>query len=296
MATFVPKDYWESRLHANWGLDGVGYMRLGAAFNRWMYRVQTTIFRRHVTTLRSDWADVNVLDIGSGTGHYLTLWKDLGVRSVAAADLTDVVVERLRATFRCDCYSLDVGGDLPPALTARQFDVVSAFAVLFHVMDDDRYARAIQNVSRLVAPGGLFVFSENFLHGPTQRFPNFVARRLVDIEALLEANGFRVRKRVPMFVLMNAPFDTNGTAARTIWRVGMSPVRRFQSLGALAGALLYGPEILLTSMMSEGPSTELMVCERLRCDGATGTMPALTPTSHFFKKSDIAATVTISGS
>jgi SAM-dependent methyltransferase len=228
-----------------------------------MYRVQTRVFQRHISRVRSDWSNVDVLDIGAGTGHYLRLWKQLGVRSVSAADLTEVAVEKLRTTFQCPCYSLDIGDELPPALAAERFDVVSAFAVLFHIMDDDRYARAIQNISRLVTPGGLFVLSENFLHGPAQRFPNFVARRLPDIEALLRSNGFRVRSRVPMFVLMNVPFDTHGRAARFIWRTAMAPVRRFNALGAVAGALLYGPELLLTSVLQEGPSTELMICERL---------------------------------
>lgn len=263
MSGFVAKDYWESRLRDNWGLEGVGYMRLGSGFNRWMYRVQTSVFRRAVTPLRDDWRGVEVLDIGSGTGHYVKLWQDLGVRALSAADFTDVVVEKLRAAFGCDCYSFDVGGELPDALAGRQFDVVSAFAVLYHIMDDESYARAIRNISQLTAPRGLFVFSENFVHGPTQRFRNFVARRLVDIEALLQANGFIVRKRVPMFVLMNVPVDTDGTAARVVWRTCMAPVRRFNAVGAVAGALLYYPEIALTSMMSEGPSTELMVCERV---------------------------------
>ena len=263
MATFEAKTYWETRLRQNWGVDGVGYMRLGAQFNRWMYRVQSRVFLRHMQRVRRDWSTADVLDIGAGTGHYMRLWKQLGARSVSGADFTEVAVENLRRAFQTACYSLDAGGELPPELVDRQFDVVSAFAVFYHIMEDERYAQAFRNVSRLVKPGGLFVFSENFLHGPTQRFPNFVARRLDDIEGLVRANGFRVHSRVPMFVLTNAPFDTRGRAARVAWRTAMAPIRRFNALGHVAGALLYGPELLLTSVLSEGPSTELMVCERL---------------------------------
>ena len=65
-----------------------------------------------------------------------------------------------------------------------------------------------------------------------------------------------------MFVLMNAPIDTQGSAARTAWQWAMAPLQRFNALGGVVGACLYGPELLLTSLLSEGPSTEVMVCER----------------------------------
>lgn len=263
MSTFVPRDYWEARLRTNWSLEGVGYMRLGAHFNRWLYRVQTRIFRRHVPPLRHDWATVDVLDIGSGTGHYVRLWQRLGVRSVTAADLTDVVVDSLRASLGVECHRLDIGEPLPASLQGRTFDLVSTFAVLYHIMDDERYEQAIRNIAALIRPGGLLVFTENFVHGPTERFPNFVARRLEDVERMLAANHLRVVKRAPMFVLMNAPLDTRGRLWRTLWRSAMAPVRRFNVLGRIAGPLCYLPELLLTRVMRDGPSTELMVCERM---------------------------------
>jgi SAM-dependent methyltransferase len=265
MTTFDAQSYWESRLRANWGVSGVGYQKFGAQYNRWMYRVMTAVFRRQVQSLREDWTRTEVLDIGSGTGHFVRLWQEAGARSVSAADFTEIAREKLRTTFPAlEVYPLDIGAALPEPLADRTFDVVSAFAVLFHIMDDDSYRRAFENIGRLVRPGGLFVFSENFLHGPAARTRNFVGWRLADIEALLDANGFRIVKRTPMFVLMNAPVDTRGTAARAVWQSAMAPVQRFNALGGLIGALLYPPELLLTSLLSESPSTEVMVCERLQ--------------------------------
>ena len=37
--------------------------------------------------------------------------------------------------------------------------------VLFHIVDDEGYARAIRNLAALLAPGGLLVLTENFLTG-----------------------------------------------------------------------------------------------------------------------------------
>ena len=57
----------------------------------------------------------------------------------------------------------DIGG--PPDQIARgaSFDAVSAFDVLFHIVDDAAYGRAFQNIASLLKPGGWFLWSDNFL-------------------------------------------------------------------------------------------------------------------------------------
>jgi SAM-dependent methyltransferase len=264
MKDFSPAAYWESRLAATWNLHGVGYRGLGEPYNEWMYRLQTAVFSREVAPLRRDWSRAKVIDIGSGTGHYVNLWRSLGAESVVATDLTNVAVGNLRRRFPgITAHVADIGGDLPGELLASPCDVVSAFAVLFHIVDDRRYARAFENVYRLLKPGGLFVLSENFLHGATLRSEAFVSRTLAEIEAIAASSGFRIIKRVPLFVLMNAPVDTSGVLAQRVWAAATYPVRRVKALGAVAGALLYPVDFALTKVLREGPSTELMVCERL---------------------------------
>jgi SAM-dependent methyltransferase len=263
MTEFSPATYWETRLGATWNLHGVGYRGLGEPYNQWMYRLQSAVFAREVAALQRDWSRSTVLDVGSGTGHYVNLWRSLGVRSVTATDLTRVAIQNLQRRFPgLPAKVLDIGAALPAALDGKQYDVVSAFAVLFHIVDDERYVRAIRNVHRLLKPGGLFVLSENCLHGPTLRSEAFVSRTLTEIESLLSGSGFRIVKRVPLFVLMNAPVDTSGSLAQRAWSAAMYPVRRFKPLGSVAGALLYPADLLLTKLLREGPSTELLVCER----------------------------------
>lgn len=263
MSDFDAKQYWETRLTEKWGLHGVGYAGLGKYYNAWLYRVRTRVFLRHIRPLVSDWSKSDVLDIGSGTGFYVDLWKSLAVNSVTATDITTVAVDQLQEKFpSVECHQLDIGNGLPELFCNRQYHVISAFDVLFHIVEDDRYQRAFENIFQMLQPGGIFVFSENFIHGDIIREQSQVCRSLNDIEAVLKKIGFKVKLRAPMFAFMNYPVDSNSAFLKTTWKLMTRPARIFKLLGFPLGALLYPFELILTSYLNESPSTELMVSEK----------------------------------
>ena len=41
--------------------------------------------------------------------------------------------------------------------------------VLFHIVDDDGYVRAIANLHSLLRPGGMLILTENLVHGDWHR-------------------------------------------------------------------------------------------------------------------------------
>src|SRR4029077_13765835 len=90
---------------------------------------------------------------------------------------------------------------------SRPYDLVSAFDVLFHIVDDRRFVRAIGNIGDLTRSGGHLMLSDNFLHGPTIRGRHQVSRSLAEIDAALAGAGFETAARLPMFFLMNTPID-----------------------------------------------------------------------------------------
>ncbi len=271
-----PRDYWEQRLTRAPGLDGVGYAGLGRRYNWWLYRLRRHVFLREARRLGLDLATADVLDVGAGNGFYVELWHRLGAPTVTGSDFAPVAIVRLRERFPRDQFVLgdiaDVDGDARTAM----YDVISAVDVLFHIVDDDRYAVALRNIARMLRPGGHLVFSDAFLHRPAERAEHQVSRPLRDVEAMLAAAGLEVERRVPMFVLMNYPVDAP-RALGLLWRVAMTPVRLMPPLGLAVGALLYPLERLLLALLPEGPSTELMICVKRtqpRTTAAAGSSPA----------------------
>lgn len=254
--------YWEDRLSARFGLDGVGYAGLGRPYNEWLYRVRERVFFDTVRRLEIDPRRLRVLDVGSGTGFYVRLWRRLGAPKVVGSDIAETSVRALSKAFPGASFvRMDAGQEVLP-LDPGSFDVVSAFDVLFHIVDDACFARALLNLTRLLRPGGLLLYSDNFLHGPTLRAAHQVSRSLEDIQGCLRAAGLEPLRRRPMFVLMNSPVDSRSAIHKLGWRLFERVLRRFGSLGALAGAAVFPLEVLLLNLLREGPSTELLVCRR----------------------------------
>ena len=256
--------YWERRLGEAFSLDGVGWRGLGEPYNRWMYRVRRRLILRRMSPLLPT-GPFDVLDVGSGTGFYIERWRELGARSITGSDITDVAVERLRNRFPGLTFvQLDIGGQLG-SLEGRQFDVVSAMDVLYHIVDDVAYHRSIQNLGQLVRPGGLLVLTENFLHRPAVRAEVQVSRSLEEIEQLLGRAGFVLVERRPVFVLMNTPIDSSRRLHQGAFGVLARVLGRWPRVGGTIGATLAPIEVALASLLHEGPSTEMMVC-RQRAD------------------------------
>lgn len=265
---FQNQAYWERRLREHFSLEGVGYLRLGRRFNQWMYRVRGLVFDRMVDRLvigkGATPSETRVLDIGSGTGFYVDRWLQRGM-DVTGVDLTQVAVEQLRSQYpSAQFLQADIGQPLsgPLAEERGRYDVASAFDVLFHIVDDEQYGQAFQNIASLLKPAGWFLWSDNFLHRPTMRVEHQVSRSLDDSVRCLDRAGFEVVERVPMFVLMNYPADARTSLARYAWSALVAPAMLGEWWGNALGALLFPIERRLVERVKESPSTELMVCRK----------------------------------
>ena len=266
-----PKDYWERRLKENASLHGTGFLGLGRNYNNWMYRIRKKIFLHKMKSMHIDFKNTDILDIGSGTGFYVGLWKELGVRSLVGIDITNISVEYLKRQYpNEEFYQLDIGGEeeqdddskIDNIRRIRKYDIVSGFDVLFHIVDDKRYDQAIKNVHSLLKPDGFFVFSDNFVHKDTIRSVHQVSRTLNIIEKTLIRNGFEIVERCPMFVLMNAPIDSTKHINNLFWKAIVTSIRCNEIIGLILGGILYPLELILTSLMKETCSTEMMICRR----------------------------------
>ena len=255
--------YWDERLRTHGGLTGVGYASLPESFNRWMYRVRRRVFDRVLDGLDVDPGSARVLDIGSGTGFYLERWDAAGAAEIEAMDISATAVARLRSRFPdVTVHHGDIGNPEAVAGLEGRFDIVSAMDVVFHIVDDAAFDRAVRGIAAVLRDGGLLLFSDNFIRGTERRLPHVVHRRLEDVRAVLQRAGLEVVERRPMFVLMNAPVDSTSRTADARWSALVRTARAGELAGWLVGALLYPVELVLTRVLRESPTTELMVCRR----------------------------------
>ena len=262
------RDYWETRLKDNFGLQGVGFFGLGKKYNKWMYRVRMRVFLNCIRSLHLDLTNSEVIDIGCGTGFYIGLWKnEVKVGHLTGIDITNIAIQNLKAKFPdVRLYTADICNDTELQLISNnnQFDIVSAFDVLFHITDDSKFEQAIKNVHSMLKLNGYFIFSDNFIHGAEIRSTYQVSRSLSRIEKSITENGFEIIARKPMFVLMNAPVDTTKQGPKRRWKALTLMIGKGETMGSILGCILYPIEIILVSILKETVSTEIMMCRKVK--------------------------------
>jgi SAM-dependent methyltransferase len=105
-------------------------------------------------------AELRHLDIGSGTGHWVDFFRAVYlVASSTAVEVVPHMAEHLRGKYAGSPVSvveanvaepefaaLDLGGD---------FDLISAIGVMFHIVDDARWARAVHQLAARLKPGAM---------------------------------------------------------------------------------------------------------------------------------------------
>ena len=183
----------------------------------------------------------------------------MGANSVTGVDITKVAVDNLRKSFPANAfYRADITEGFGAVET---HDLISAFDVLFHIVDDERFRAAIENIYNALRPGGLFIFSDNFIHHETIKLEHQVSRSLESIQRILIESGFVIDRRVPMFSIMNSPVDSQNKVRQLLWKSLTRLIKLSEVFGFVAGAMLYPLEVLLTKR-SESASTEIMVCHK----------------------------------
>lgn len=162
---YDPNEYWGT-LHRRDGLSGVGQSALGDEVNTWIYRTirhnLSRFARRH--DVAPDGTGDRLLEVGVGSGYWLSLWEELGWQ-VDGCDLVPSAVDRLRALR--PAQALWVADVSSPAgvlagveAPADGYDVVTALSVILHVTEDAAFERALANLAAAVRPGGRLLLME----------------------------------------------------------------------------------------------------------------------------------------
>lgn len=142
-----------------------------------------------------------VFDLGSGAGHWIDFYLDcFQASSVYGLDISKSCVARLRTKYSNVERVSIAQGDIAEASYRmdRKFDIVNAIGVVFHIVDDALWLRALGNMRDLLKDGGLIVVGGQF--GMITRNVQFHSQdefeRLDDARAISGATEVRINKRI----------------------------------------------------------------------------------------------------
>lgn len=203
--TLDTRRYWERRLQSNLSLRGTGHRAFGIAYNQVMYQAQTDtldgLLMRHQITIQNK----HILDVGSGTGFFIDYFSNQGARSIVGSDLAATSVEYLHDTFpQFQFVQCDVAEAHLPF--TQEFDLISCISVLYHVVEDWRFERALHNLCTGITSGGYLLLSDTFRRSqiPTGWHARFRTRK--EYEKVLNAHKVELVEIVPMYYFLNRTF------------------------------------------------------------------------------------------
>lgn len=214
------RDYWEDRLGRHPDLTGTGHRAFDARYNAWIYRALRDALDDALAAHRVEVAGRSILDVGSGTGYWLGVLQALRPDRLAAVELTSAAARRLVERYpHAEVFQADISEALP-ALSGP-YDLVTAISVLFHVVDDRAFERAVRNLAACVASGGWLVISGIFRR---RRLPSAVHVRFRAFDAYrlpLEAGGLEIVELRPALYLLQRTFvPIVGPVALSALRMG----------------------------------------------------------------------------
>ncbi len=201
---FPPYDYWEERLRRNPDLRGTGHRQFSMAYNEALYRIATARLQAALDCVGIDLNGKQVLDVGAGLGYFVQQYINRGAQFVTGVDITQVSVQELRRRFPGHEF---IQADISEApMIPREYDLVSAIGVMFHIVDDDRFLHALKNICARVKANGylLIVDSFNYPIIPSARHTRL--RSLRDYQSVLRDYGFVLRDIRPLFYVMGQSF------------------------------------------------------------------------------------------
>jgi len=105
-----------------------------------------------------------VLDVGSGTGHWVDFYLDVYLaKSVTAVEFVPQMAEFLRGKYAARPEVTVLQSDIAAEpLPARAFDIVNAIGVMFHIVNDDLWRQAIVRLLGSLKPEGLMLVGGDF--------------------------------------------------------------------------------------------------------------------------------------
>jgi SAM-dependent methyltransferase len=190
------KEYWFKR-HSQFNyesLKGVGRIEQTEAQNTAWYRSAGIIFD-HVFSQVDLKNDSRILEIGIGTGFYTKKIFQSGFKNYVGLDIVSNHFEHMKTIFpdTFKFYEHDVG---VTHLGYGSVDCVVMIDVTQHIVNDEKLAFCLRNISDSLVPGGCFIVTDelnnmHFSFYEKSRDLNFYRKHLREMNLFIEPLQFR---------------------------------------------------------------------------------------------------------
>jgi SAM-dependent methyltransferase len=271
--SFDPKQYLEDRLKSLCNLEGVGCAGRTKAWNAFLYKSKIRAMNRALSKLGLDIRGYKALDIGCGVGFWVDYLIEKSVNSITGIDIAPSSIEFCNRkysnlknrNFICGDISDDVF--MSEKLLGGGYDLATAFDVLYHITDDDKFCATIKNIAHALNPGG-YLFLTDILSSSRDKISHQQHVRWRSLSYYgqeLGHNGLDIIYLAPMTVLLGSPIDASGLLGKILTVVYYSLTSKTKTFPGIESAyltVLYNFDLFLTSFSRFGVSTKLLIAKK----------------------------------
>lgn len=275
---FDPKQYWEERLKSLCNLEGVGCAGRTKAWNAFLYKSKVRTMNRALSKLGLDIRGYKALDIGTGVGFWIDYLLGKGVDSIIGIDIAPSSIELCKKKYSNLKNLKFVCGDISNDIFVSELGgydlatLATAFDVLYHITDDDKFCAAIKkNIAYALNPGG-YLFLTDILSPSGDKISHQQHvrwRSLSYYEQELGNNRLDIVYLAPMTVLLGSPIDAGGLLGKILNVIyyGLtvrltSKSKTFPGIESAYLTVLYTFDSFLASFSRFGVSTKLLVAKK----------------------------------
>lgn len=208
MNLYDPQKYWEDRLKTRYDLTGVGNIVFDRKYNEYLYKLQLSVLKKALKKYKISLRGKTVLDIGCGIGFFSRFYHE-NLAQITGIDITTTSVESLRKSIPDGKFTtMDISAELPAdkEYFENRFDIINMLNVIFHIVDDTKFERALENLAACIKEGGYLLISDYF--GETDVSPaRHVKFRTLERYQTLQQRGVNILEIIPIYYLMNRRID-----------------------------------------------------------------------------------------
>ncbi len=283
IANNLTQEYWDKLLSENTSLKGVGWPNWPESYNLILYKKYLIGFEKVINELQTKYGlklndTLNVFEAGPGTGFYTNYFYQAGVKHYTGADISEASVIKLK-----DKYSIFnfIRKDISESddfinVNENTFDLICIVDVLLHITDDEKFRRAVNNLCRILKPGGYIIVGDAISvyrrsnHAEGSKYTHDVSRHIDYLNGRFRASNSKLIGiyqrynyflnknfdfKYPVFNLLNKPFFylLNG---------GLSVFRNNDFIGKLVGYPLSIIDSIITPFQKYSKNSKFIVYQK----------------------------------
>ena len=162
---YDPSSWWDQAFYTQGVSDArtISAQR-GEVSAAYHYASVELLILRHLVSHGIGVRGASVFDVGTGAGHWLDFYLELGASRCVGVDVSERSVAHVRERY-ADDLTVEVHQGLFQEVleeSEARYDIVNAIGVLFHVVDDDEWDRGTAAIADCLRPGGHLVVGGHF--------------------------------------------------------------------------------------------------------------------------------------